>query len=235
MLPGPCTANEDPSHACLWRRRERRQGGRCHHKRNPEGGESLSSPLQFTRGHRDHRESRPTAAFAQARRGTRCVGRTDADRYCHYAHLVEEAGTPSGWATVQITTVLSGGTRRPPGSTARRLLPRRTVIRCAGLPVPLDRHNHTHLPVTPALGSPGSLFSPLTRTHLGPLPSPPANRHAATCPTTRLRACPCPTAASPNSTAPGNPNTATTAKFYPGRTSPPPPTTHSTVCHGLPH
>lgn len=115
------------------------------------------------------------------------------------------------------------------------LLPRRTVIRCAGLPVPLDRHDHTHLPVTPALGSPGSLFSPLTRTHLGPLPSPPANRHAATCPTTRLRACPCPTAASPNPTAPGNPNTATTAKFYPGWTSPPPPTTHSTVCHGLPH
>lgn len=115
------------------------------------------------------------------------------------------------------------------------LLPRRMVIRCAGLPVPLDRHDHIHLPVTPALGSPGSLFSPLTRTHLGPLPSPPANRHAATCPTTRLRACPCPTAASPNPTAPGNPNTATTAKFYPGRTSPPPPTTHSTVCHGLPH
>lgn len=41
--------------------------------------------------------------------------------------------------------------------------------------VPLDRHDHTHLPVTPALGSPGSLFSPLTRTHLGPLPSPLAN------------------------------------------------------------
>lgn len=136
-LPGPRTPN-----ACLWRRAGQRQGGRCHQEKSRRG-ESLSSPRPFTRGHRDRRESRPTAGCAQARRGTRCVWRTALVLSLH-------SSRGRGWDA------------KRPGNGPDHNGPDHNGAeqQCAEATRPhaprsFHRHDRTHLPVTPAPRSPG--------------------------------------------------------------------------------